>query len=537
MGPGLVVFDCTAIDFETANSYRGSPCSVGLVKVRNGQVVDQCYLLIRPPERADWFDAWNTSIHGITSEMVAGSPRWREILPVITDFIGDDVVVAHNAGFDIGVIRYACAVDNIEWPDMRFLCTLVLARQALSLPTYRLPYVCESLGQPMENHHDALADARAVVGVVNGLAARQGVDDLNALAQSVGVHIGHMSSGIYQGSVVTSSGGASLVRAELNPDADADGYLYGRVIVFTGKLMSMTRQIAWDECSKVGALADKTTTKRTNVLVVGDINPAVLRPGSNLTGKARKAFELQDQGQEIEVMTEDDFLRCLGGDRLDGAEVLLTSGAVDPELASEPSPTALSRLRSVPLSERPIPEHQTPREAKPPKPLRRAPSPTDQLCSIDGCSNVAAYPTRTKPAWCTTHIERMQLQGGIRPLEAFTHPDDWQLTECTTCSVQAHYRFAYTLEKNSIGEPTCRACYWRQWAAHVREQQGAWADSTPVPYEEAATIAEDHGFDYLGPLTAPSQRDDPHHTRCRRCGKISAERLADIAFGCTCQPR
>ena len=55
------------------------------------------------------------------------------------------MLVTHNAGFDIGVIRYACAVDNIEWPTLRFLCTLVLSRRALRLPTYRLPYAAESL--------------------------------------------------------------------------------------------------------------------------------------------------------------------------------------------------------------------------------------------------------------------------------------------------------------------------------------------------------------------------------------------------------
>lgn len=93
--------------------------------------------------------------------------------------------------------------------------------------------------------------------------------------------------------------------------------------------MSMTRDAARQECAKVGAIPEQTTTKRTNVLVVGDINPAVLRPGSNVTGKARKAFELQDSGQEIEVMTEDDFLRCLDGNRLDGAEVLLGDGGLE----------------------------------------------------------------------------------------------------------------------------------------------------------------------------------------------------------------
>ena len=131
----------------------------------------------------------------------------------------------------------------------------------------------------------------------------------------------------------------------------------------------------------------------------------------------------------------------------------------------------------------------------------------------------------------------MQRRGGIRPLEAFTHPNDWQLTECLVCKVRAHYRFVYTLDKNRYGEPTCRACFWRRWAVDARALQGAWANREPVPYEEAKAFAEQHGFDYLGPLTAPSFRDDPHHTRCRRCGKISAERLGDISFGCTCTPR
>lgn len=525
------MLDYTAIDFETANSYRGSPCSVGLVRVRAGTPVEQRHWLMRPPERADWFDAWNVAIHGITPEMVAAAPRWKEALPAIRDFIGDDVVVAHNAGFDIGVMRYACAADNIEWPEMQFLCTLVMARRALSLPTYRLPFVTESLGYRLEHHHDAMADALAVVDVINGLAALQGATNLNDLAASVGVRVGHMASGIYRGSVAIGGGTGSLVQAELNLDADPGGYLYGRVIVFTGKLMSMTRQIAWDECSKVGALAEDNTTKRTNVLVVGDINPAVLRPGSNVTGKARKAFDLQDKGQEIETMTEDDFLRCLDGKPLDGAGALLAAELKEQEASAPSQPLTPSRLRSVPLDQRPTFEPIRPvRVVKPPKPLRRTPVPTDQVCSEDGCSNTAAFKTRTKPTWCAAHIDMIQREGGLRPLESFTHPEDWQLTECLTCTVQAHYRFTYTLEKNAWDEKTCRACYWRAWG-------NEWTGAAIVSYEEAKAIAEQNGFEYLGPLTAPSRMSDPHHTRCRRCGKISAERLGDISFGCTCIPK
>lgn len=528
------MLDYTAIDFETANSYRGSPCSVGLVRVRDGRAVEKRHWLIRPPEGADWFDSWNTAIHGITAERVADAPRWKDVLPHIVDFIGDDVVVAHNAGFDIGVIRYACAVDNIEWPEMRFVCTLVMARRALALPTYRLPFVAESLGFYLDDHHDALADANAVVEVVSKLAEQQGATDIASLAATVGVGVGHMSSGTYRGSVVVGSGGRNFTPIEVNTDADPSGYLYGRVVVFTGTLMSMTRDIARQECAKVGATPGQNTTKRTNVLVVGDINPAVLRPGSNVTGKARKAFELQDKGQEIEVMTEDDFLRCLDGNRLDGAEVLLARGDEQAEGEPHPSTSVPSRLRSVLLAERMPPEPAKPRAIKPPKPLRRTPVPTDQLCSIEGCESVAAFKTRTKPTWCTTHIENLQRVGGLRPLEVFTHPDDWQLTECRNCGVQAHYRFSYTLEKNDWNEPTCRACYWRKWA---NEARGWWSDLTPASYDETKAYVEEHGFDYLGPLTAPSLTGDPHHTKCRRCGKISAERLGDIGFGCTCQPR
>ncbi|MGO9155122.1 exonuclease domain-containing protein [Mycobacterium sp.] len=323
----------TAIDFETANSYRGSPCAVGLVRVRDGVPVAERSWLMRPPEAVDHFDAYNTFIHGITAAMVANAPRWNERLPSIVHFIGDDVVVAHNAGFDIGVIRYACAADNIEWPEMRFLCTMGVARRALSLPSYRLPFVVNAVGGLIADHHNPLSDARAVVDIVRGLSNMKGVQDLSALASSVGVCIGHMHSGIYKGSVAI-SGGSALVRSELNQDADPDGYLYGRVVVFTGTLMAMTRQIAWDECSRVGAIPEKSTTKRTNVLIIGDINPAVLCPGSNLTAKARRAFELQGQGQAIEVMTEDDFLRCLDGTPLAGIDTLLHGGATNLEMSS-----------------------------------------------------------------------------------------------------------------------------------------------------------------------------------------------------------
>ena len=294
----------------------------------------------------------------------------------------------------------------------------------------------------------------------------------------------------------------------------------------------MTRQIAWEECARAGAVPDKTPTKRTNVLVVGDINPAVLRPGSNITGKARRAFELQDKGQDIEVMTEDDFLRCLDGKPLGDIADLVHDAA----LAPSTTPRKPDPLRRVPRDQRPEPA--PPKEPTAPRPLRRDRVPTDQVCSVDGCEYIAAFKTRSKPTYCDDHVAAILRRAGLEALESFTRPDDWLLTRCLSCGNVAHYRFVYVLDKNGWGEPTCRACYWLAWAIHQRGLLGPYGPSheEPIPYEKAQAIAEANGFFYLGPLTSPSLLDDPHRTECRRCGKISAARLGDIAFGCTCQP-
>lgn len=187
------------------------------------------------------------------------------------------------------------------------------------------------------------------------------------------------------------------------------------------------------------------------------------------------------------------------------------------------------------LADRQPPEPpKLPKRTRAPKALHRDPVPTTQTCSAEGCATQAKFRTRTKPTWCAKHIEEIQRVGGLKPLEPFAHPDDWQLTECLTCTVQAHYRFNYTLERNYYNELTCRACCWRSLAVSSR---GTWDDLSPADLEETKALANEHGFDYLGPLTAPSLLYDPHHTKCQHCGKISAQRLADISYGCSCRPR
>lgn len=157
-----------------------------------------------------------------------------------------------------------------------------------------------------------------------------------------------------------------------------------------------------------------------------------------------------------------------------------------------------------------------------------------QLCAEPGCDLAAAYRTRTKPAYCTDHITAKLRRGGLEPLEPFAKPTAWQLTRCLKCGVEAHYRFQYVEENNDAEIRTCRACFWRDWAEMNRTGQGIHARRSPVSIAEARAHAESHGYDYLTPLTAPSLPDDPHHVRCQSCARLSAQRLGDIGFACTC---
>lgn len=282
-----------------------------MVRVRDGHIVDESSTLIHPPAGFDHFDGFNTSLHGISAGMVTGAPSWRRTLERIVRYTGSDLLVSHNAGFDMGVIRYACTADDIPCPSVDFLCTMVLARRAYRLPSYRLPFVAAECDVDLGQHHQAISDARCAALIASGMARKQGAQTLTDLADSFSVRIGHMAPSHYSGSVRRSLGGHALIRADANPDADPDHAFYGRVIVFTGALMSRTRQMAWDDVIKIGGIPEPSVTKRTNVLVLGDINPVVLAPGMVTTGKAAKVFALQDKGQEIEVMTEDDFLRSL----------------------------------------------------------------------------------------------------------------------------------------------------------------------------------------------------------------------------------
>ncbi|MFC7860838.1 exonuclease domain-containing protein [Arthrobacter koreensis] len=327
--------DFTAIDFETANGFRGSPCSVGLSKVRGGRIVEEASWLMRPPAGHDFFDRRNIRIHGIEAHEVAGKPRFGELFPEIGAFIGEDLLVAHNAAFDLGVIRSALEVSGLPAPAYDYACTVVLSRRTYSLPSHSLPFVAEAAGVALENHHDATADARACAGILIDIVARSGAGSLSEYFLLQGLRPNHAPAyrpgidplskatrdALERGTGTAAAAAASSsfsgwpsegVNPPPNPDARPGHPLYGQTVVFTGNL-GMPRQSAKERAADLGARTASNVTRSTTVLVVGDgFEAGDLRSG-RVTGKARRVLELHDRGQDIEVLSEAEFLQMIGG--------------------------------------------------------------------------------------------------------------------------------------------------------------------------------------------------------------------------------
>lgn len=155
--------DFVAIDFETANGKRSSVCSVGIVVVRGGEIVDRFYSLIRPTP--NYYTCWTTEIHGLTKADTADAPAFPEVWGRIEPMIAGLPLVAHNRPFDESCLKAVFAEYGMHYPGYEFRCTLAASRRTLSLPCHQLHVVAAACGYDLLEHHHALADAEACAAI------------------------------------------------------------------------------------------------------------------------------------------------------------------------------------------------------------------------------------------------------------------------------------------------------------------------------------------------------------------------------------
>lgn len=180
--------DYIAIDFETANYYKNSACSVGLVRLIDGKETDSVYSLIHPAKMY-FIPEWTETIHHISYDDVRDKPYFPEVWDtIVMPFINktpDIPLVAHNENmFDMPVIKNCCEYFGMEVPKLEYFDSLIVAKKTWpDLESHRLT----ALGEYFKIEylaHDALEDSRTCGQIIKFAADKWGVNSIEELLKS-----------------------------------------------------------------------------------------------------------------------------------------------------------------------------------------------------------------------------------------------------------------------------------------------------------------------------------------------------------------
>jgi len=163
-GPYIAV-DVETTGIEPAEGHR--VCEIALLKFLRGDVIDSLVSLVNPLRPVS---PGASAINGITDLMVAGAPLFRDLFPGILGFIDSDVLIFHNAPFDLSFLRVEARIAGGEWPGNPVVDTLRLARRSGRFRDHSLSAICRELGIGAAFHR-AEADAYAAGKLLLHLSA------------------------------------------------------------------------------------------------------------------------------------------------------------------------------------------------------------------------------------------------------------------------------------------------------------------------------------------------------------------------------
>ncbi|MBK8294070.1 MAG: hypothetical protein IPK93_04555 [Solirubrobacterales bacterium] len=298
-----------ALDFETACGSRASACSVGYARFEQGKLAEVGETLIDPGLAAEQWDWFNISIHGIEPEDVAGAPSFIEAWSQIQNTFDGLPIVAHNAGFDMSVVRAELCRANVRLQSpIRYACSATLSRAAWpDLLSVSLGVVTDELGIELNHHEaksDAIASGKVMVEASRVLGSSTVTDALAKAGRTWGQinddlswNTGYKSSDLNAKDFAPEEGGKFDVRHPF----------FGKTVVFTGTLESMTRREAFGTLAEVGSIPGNSVTTKTNLLVVGEQDLEKLAAGETMSSKMKKAAKLRAEGQDIELIGEAEF--------------------------------------------------------------------------------------------------------------------------------------------------------------------------------------------------------------------------------------
>jgi DNA polymerase-3 subunit epsilon len=166
-----------AIDFETANHSRLSICAAGMAVFENGLLMESLYWLVRPPKGHGWFHEVFLDCHGLTHLDVLDAPEFPVIASeILNRLTRADLVIAHNASFDIEHLRNTLIHFGIPQPEFDYLCTCHLARRVWpDLENHKLATLTAHISHDFKHHHaqsDAEAAGRVLLAMMHYMDAK-----------------------------------------------------------------------------------------------------------------------------------------------------------------------------------------------------------------------------------------------------------------------------------------------------------------------------------------------------------------------------
>lgn len=152
-----------AFDVETPNRQNHRMSSIGITIIEDGAITDSFYSLVNPETNFDYF---NIQLTGINQETVKNAPVFPELWTKIEPLMSSGILAAHNAVFDMGVLKKCLNDYGIRWKQSaRYLCTVQIGRRVLPGMSHKLNELCGYYGISL-NHHNAASDSEACAKIL-----------------------------------------------------------------------------------------------------------------------------------------------------------------------------------------------------------------------------------------------------------------------------------------------------------------------------------------------------------------------------------
>lgn len=284
-------YEYVAIDFETANANLTSACSIGIACAKNGKIVKEKYYLINPNEL---FNEYNILIHGITPNMVENEPTFDLLWDEIKELLDNEIVVAHNAGFDLSVLKSLLDKYQLEYPNILIGDTLRVAKIAFKdeLPNCKLNTISNYL-EICHDHHNAQSDANVCVYLIERCKKMYGAMDISELFEMLNLGFGLLNPKIYRD--------CFNKYTQISKSQTENNRLEGEIFAFTGKPKTMTKT----EAKKLVEIASGVVTKDINLGITAFVI------FTNPVKKHLYCLEKVKEHKNIKVYNEDEFRKLV----------------------------------------------------------------------------------------------------------------------------------------------------------------------------------------------------------------------------------